>query len=158
MREDLLHFIWKYKKLQFADLTTSNNEAIVILDYGTHNHLAGPDFFFAKVNIDRQLWVGNVEIHIKSSDWYAHQHEKDLKYDNVILHAVWEDDAVVFRRDGSEIPTLELKNYISKALLQAYQNLFDKKQKTFINCEKYIAQVNSFIFQNWLERLYFERL
>jgi len=120
--------------------------------------LSGPDFLYAKLNIDGQLWVGNVEIHIKSSDWYAHRHEEDIKYDNVILHVVWEDDASVFRKDGSEIPTLELKNYISKELLQAYQNLFNKKPKDFINCEKDIAQVDEFIFQNWLERLYFERL
>ncbi|MFS4494134.1 DUF2851 family protein [Maribacter sp. 2308TA10-17] len=158
MREDLLHFIWKYKKLQLTDLLTTNNQSVVIIDVGLHNHLAGPDFFNAKVNIDSQLWAGNVEIHIKSSDWYLHRHEEDSNYDNVILHVVWEDDASVFRKDGSEIPTLELKNYIPSKLLSAYQNLFDKKQKTFINCEKDIAQVGSFIFQNWLERLYFERL
>lgn len=158
MREDLLHFIWKYKKLQLTDLVTSNDESVVLIDVGLHNHLSGPDFFYAKVNIDGQLWVGNVEIHIKSSDWYAHRHEEDVKYDNVILHVVWEDDASVFRKDGSEIPTLELKNYIPKKLLLAYQNLFDKKQKTFNNCEKDIAHVDAFIFQNWLERLYFERL
>lgn len=158
MREDLLHFIWKYKKLQLTDLVTSNDESVVLIDVGLHNHLSGPDFFYAKVNIDGRLWVGNVEIHIKSSDWYAHRHEEDVKYDNVILHVVWEDDASVFRKDGSEIPTLELKNYIPKKLLLAYQNLFDKKQKTFNNCEKDIAHVDAFIFQNWLERLYFERL
>ncbi len=158
MKEDLLHFIWKYKKLQLDDLVGTNNECITIVDTGTHNHLAGPDFFNAKVNIDGQLWAGNVEIHLKSSDWYAHHHEKDANYNNVILHVVWEDDAAVFRSDNSEIPTLELRNYIPKSLLDAYQNLFDKNGVTFINCEKNIAQVDSFLFENWLERLYFERL
>lgn len=158
MREDLLHFIWKYKKLQLTELTTSKNESVSIVDVGTHNHLAGPDFFNAKVNIDKQLWAGTVEIHVHSSDWYAHKHEEDANYDTVILHVVWEDDAAVFRKNGSEIPTLELKNYISSTLLSAYQKLFDSKQKTFINCEKDIAQTDDFIFQNWLERLYFERL
>ena len=158
MREDLLHFIWKYKKLQLTDLLATNGESVVIIDVGLHNHLAGPDFFNAKVNIGEQLWAGNVEIHIKSSDWYLHRHEEDFNYDNVILHVVWEDDASVFRKEGSEIPTLELKNYLPKVLLQAYQNLFDKKHKTFINCESDIAQVDVFVFQNWLERLYFEKL
>lgn len=158
MREDLLHFIWKYKKLQLASLVTSNMESVSILDSGTHNHLSGPDFFNAKVKIDNQLWAGNVEIHINSSDWYVHSHEKDANYDNVILHVVWCDDASVFRKDGSEIPTLELKNYISKSLLNNYQNLFNTKQKSFINCEKDISQIDDFVFQNWLERLYFERL
>lgn len=158
MREDLLHFIWKYKKLQLVDLHTSKNESVAIFDAGLHNHLAGPDFFNAKLSIGGQLWAGNVEIHVKSSDWYAHQHDEDDRYDNVILHVVWSDDASVFRKDGSLIPTLELKNYIPKELLVRYQNLFDKKQKTFINCEKDVAQVDTFLFQNWLERLYFERL
>jgi len=158
MREDLLHFIWKYKKLQLTDVHTSKRESVSILDVGSHNHLAGPDFFNAKVKIDGQLWAGNVEIHIKSSDWYVHRHENDANYDNVILHVVWEDDASVFRKDGSEVPTLQLKNYIPQALLLDYQNLFDKKQKAFINCEKDIAKVDAFVFQNWLERLYFERL
>ena len=158
MREDLLHFIWKYKKLPLVDLSTSNEEPVSIIDVGTHNHLSGPDFFNAKVEIDNQLWAGNVEIHIKSSDWYVHRHEEDSNYQNVILHVVWEDDTSVFRKDGSKIPTLEIKNYVSQELLQAYQNLFDKRQYSFINCEASISEVNDFIIENWLERLYFERL
>ena len=158
MREDLLHFIWKYKKLQLTDLITGNKESVVIIDTGLHNQLSGPDFFNSKVNINGQLWAGNVEIHFKASDWYAHRHEEDANYDNVILHVVWVDDAAVFRKDGSEVPTLTLKDYISNDILSSYQNLFDKKRKTFINCEKDIKQIDSFVFQNWLERLYFERL
>ena len=127
MKEDLLHFIWKYKKLSLKDLVTSKNEAVIITDVGIHNHLSGPDFFNAKINIGGQLWAGNVEIHLKSSDWYAHGHEKDTNYNNVVLHVVWEDDAEIFRSDNSEIPTLELKKYISTSLLQAYKNLFDRK-------------------------------
>jgi len=158
IREDLLHFVWKYKKLQLFEVVTTKQESITILDVGTHNHFTGPDFFYAKININGQLWAGNVELHIKASDWYVHRHEEDPNYNNVILHVVWEDDAAVFQKDGSEIPTLELKNYIAKDLLISYQNLFNKKQKTFINCEKDIRQIDDFVLQNWLERLYFERL
>lgn len=158
MREDLLHFIWKYKKLQLIDLLTTNKESVVITDVGLHNHLSGPDFFNARLIIGGQLWAGNVEIHIKASDWYTHRHEEDTNYDNVILHVVWEDDGAIYRKDGSEIPTLELQHYISKNILNRYQSLFDKSQKTFINCEKDIGGLESFVFQNWLERLYFERL
>lgn len=158
MREDLLHFIWRYKKLQLENLVTSENETLKIVDVGTHNHLSGPDFFNSKVDIDDQLWAGNVEIHLKSSDWFAHSHEQDPKYNNVILHVVWEDDSEVFRSDGSKIPTLELKNYISQELLSAYQNLFDQNKKSFINCENDITGVDDFLFENWKERLFFERL
>ena len=158
MREDLLHFIWKYKKLQLGDLAGTSNESVKIVDVGSHNHLAGPDFFNAKIEIQGQLWAGNVEIHIKSSDWYAHGHEQDPGYNNVILHVVWEDDCEVFRSDNSRIPTLELKGYISVELLDAYRKLHDKKGKSFINCERDLTEVDGFLLENWLERLYFERL
>ena len=158
MSEDLLHFIWKYKRVPLLDLSTSDGELVSIIDVGTHNHLSGPDFFNARVEIGGQHWAGNVEIHIKSSDWYAHEHEEDPNYQNVILHVVWEDDISVFRKDGSVIPTVELEKYVSPELLTAYQNLFDKKKYTFINCEATISGIDDFVIQNWIERLYLERL
>lgn len=158
MKEDLLHYIWKYKKYPLASIRTTKGHAISVQSSGTHNQLSGPDFFNAKLFIGEQLWAGNVEIHIKSSDWYAHNHETDPNYDNVILHVVWEDDVAVFRADGSEIPTLELKNYISEELLSNYKKLFQQKPNTFINCGTDINSISSFSFENWKERLYLERL
>lgn len=158
MREDLLHFVWKYKKLQIQNLITTQNENLEVLTVGTHNFNEGPDFFNAKLKIGKQLWAGNIELHVKSSDWFVHGHEKDSNYDNVILHVVWEDDVFIYRKDNSRIPTLELKNYISAEILNSYQDLFDTKTKTFINCEKKINSFDSFFLKNWLDRLYFERL
>ncbi|EAR00655.1 DUF2851 family protein [Maribacter sp. HTCC2170] len=158
MREDLLHFIWKYKRLQLDDLSSTQNELIEVLEVGEHNHYAGPDFFNAKIKIGSQLWAGNVEIHLNSSDWYAHHHEQDSNYDNVILHVVWNDDATIYRKDNSEIPTLELLQYVPKKVLNSYQKLFDKDNHKFINCENDMAAVEGFVVNNWLERLYFERL
>lgn len=158
MREDLLQFIWKYKKLQLEQMVTINNETLVIIDVGLHNQQAGPDFFNAKINIDGQLWAGNVEVHINSSDWYAHYHEKDTNYENVILHVVWKDDMTIYRKDNTEIPTLELCQYIPEELLKNYQTLFDKSRTTFINCENEISGIDEYIVNNWLECLYIERL
>ncbi|MEW2919841.1 DUF2851 family protein [Muricauda sp. ANG21] len=158
MKEDLLHFIWGQKKLHGRQLTSTANEAITIKAPGVPNQYSGPDFFNAQIAIDAQTWVGNVEIHLKSSDWYAHHHQTDSNYDNVILHVVWEDDISVFRKDGSLIPTLELKDYVSKELLERYQNLFEKSKPKFINCEKDFAQIDSFLMEHWLHRLYIERL
>ncbi|MEQ9582352.1 MAG: DUF2851 family protein, partial [Arenibacter sp.] len=141
-----------------GNLKSSKDEAIQILDVGTHNLLSGPDFFNAKIQIDEQLWAGTVEMHIKSSDWYAHNHEVDPNYQNVILHVVWEDDCEVFRSDNTVIPTLVLRDYISSSLLQEYQKLFYHKERSFINCENEIADTSNFVLQNWLEVLYFERL
>jgi len=157
MREDFLHYIWKYKKFDANNLKTANGETVFIASIGQHNENAGPDFFNARLKIDDQLWAGNVEIHIKSSDWFLHNHENDKAYDNVILHVVWEHDTDVFRRDNSVIPTLELKNHVSKSALNNYEKLFSKSGK-WINCEKDFSNVGDFEMFNWLERLYFERL
>jgi len=92
MKEDFLHYLWKYKKFDATALQTTSGQVIDLVTVGKHNLLAGPDFFNASLHIDHQLWAGNVEIHIKSSDWYMHNHETDEAYDNVILHVVWEYD------------------------------------------------------------------
>lgn len=157
MQEDFLHYIWKQKKYQSLNLRTAENQELLVKSSGTHNHLAGPDFFNAQVKIGEQIWAGNVEIHIKSSDWYVHNHEKDSNYDNVILHVVWEHDADIYRKDNSVIPTLELKRFIEHSVLDNYQKLFYKSNK-WINCENDFKDVSPFLLRNWLERLYFERL
>ncbi|WP_299128884.1 DUF2851 family protein [uncultured Winogradskyella sp.] len=156
MQEDFLHYVWKYKAFSTSSLKTFKDEIISIKHLGSHNHNAGPDFFNAQLNINDQLWAGNVEIHIKSSDWYLHSHENDKAYDNVILHVVWEHDTEIFRKDNSEIPTLELKNYVDRQLLENYQNLL--QSKSWINCENNFANTNDFLLSNWLERLFIERL
>ncbi|MBU2994946.1 DUF2851 family protein [Cellulophaga baltica] len=158
MQEDFLHFIWKHKKLHNNRLHTTKNEDVEIVFQGNHNFLAGPDFFNAKLKIANQLWAGNVEIHIKSSDWYTHGHETDPNYDNVILHVVWEDDVAIFRKDNTEIPTLELKNYIVPNLLASYKKLFALQNRKFINCENDIKYVDAFVIQHWKDRMFFERL
>ncbi|APQ16437.1 DUF2851 family protein [Maribacter hydrothermalis] len=158
MREDLLHFMWMYRKYPINGLVTETGDTIEVESTGIHNHLSGPDFFNAKLRLNGQLWAGNVEIHIKSSDWYAHKHQDDCNYDNVILHVVWEDDISVFRKDGSQIPTLSLKEYISEELLKTYKTLLDSKNYKFINCEKEFHTINEFVKNNWLDRLFIERL
>lgn len=157
MQEDFLHYIWKHKKFQFNNLKTTFGETIVVSSVGQHNFNSGPDFFNAKLKIGEQLWAGNVEIHIKSSDWFIHNHETDIAYDNVILHVVWEDDTEVFRKDNTPIPTLELKAIVDASMLNNYEKLFTKQNK-WINCENDFSSTDDFVLNNWLERLYFERL
>lgn len=157
MQEDFLHYIWKHKKFNVSTIKTTDNETVFIVSVGQHNQNSGPDFFNAQLKIGDQLWAGTVEVHIKSSDWFLHNHENDKAYDNVILHVVWEYDTDVFRKDNSVIPTLELKDYVSKSALENYQMLFSKGHK-WINCEQDFSGVGDFEMFNWLERLYFERL
>lgn len=157
MRENFLHFVWKHKKFNVLQLKTVNNELIELISVGQHNHDAGPDFFNAKLKIANQLWAGNVEIHVKSSDWYLHGHETNKAYDNVILHVVYEHDTDIFRKDNSVIPTLQLKQYIDNKILQNYRELFSKHSK-WIHCENDFSKTDDFVLAHWLERLYFERL
>ncbi|MCT4629257.1 DUF2851 family protein [Winogradskyella sp.] len=156
MQEDFLHYIWKHKAFLTSSLKTTTGEVVVIKQFGAHNLNSGPDFFNAQLSINGQLWAGNVEIHVKSSDWYIHGHEKDNAYDNVILHVVWEHDTAIYRKDNTEIPTLQLKQYVDKDLLYSYKKLV--QSKLWINCESNLSEVDDFVINNWLERLFVERL
>lgn len=157
MQEDFLHYVWKYLLFSKNKLQTALGEPITIVHVGTHNKNSGPDFLNARIKIDHQLWVGNVEIHLKSSDWYSHHHEIDANYDAVILHVVWEHDADIFRENNNPISTLVLKDLVDKNLLKNYKNLFSS-QLRWIPCQAQIHSVDSFTFSNWKERLFFERL
>ncbi|WP_016988284.1 DUF2851 family protein [Flavobacterium sp. ACAM 123] len=156
MKEDFLHYLWKFKKFDTLNLRTSNNEEITITNVGQYLELAGPDFFNAQIVIGDQVWAGNVEIHLKSSDWYVHHHERDAAYENVILHVVWEHDTEIYRKNNTEIPVLELKKYVEKDTINNYQSLM--APKAWIFCEKELTDVSPFILKNWQERLFFERL
>lgn len=157
MRENFLHYLWKYQFFAINKLQTTNKEPLQIYKAGEHNFHAGPDFFNSKIKIGNQIWVGNVEIHVKSSDWYVHGHEKDESYDNVILHVVWYNDVEIYRKNNTSIPTLELKPFVSESMISRHEKLFSKDQK-WIHCENFIGEVDTFILNNWLEVMYFERL
>jgi hypothetical protein len=156
MKEDFLHHLWKFKKFDTLNLKTFNGEEITIINVGQYLELAGPDFFNAQITIGNQKWAGNVEIHLKSSDWYVHHHERDEAYENVILHVVWEHDTEIFRKNNSEIQVLELKKYVDPATIANYQSLISPK--SWIFCEKQLKEMDEFVINNWLERLFFERL
>ena len=156
MKEEFLHYLWKFKKFNSLNLETSNGEEITIVNVGQYLELAGPDFFNAQIVIGKQKWAGNVEIHLKSSDWYVHHHERDAAYENVILHVVWEHDTEIFRKNNTEIPVLELKKYVDLQTIADYQSLMTPK--SWIFCEKQLKDINEFTLKNWQERLFFERL
>jgi len=158
MREDFIHYLWKFKKLIGRELFTTTGKSIVIKSLGIHNFHSGPDFFNGRLSIDNQDWAGNIEMHLKSSDWFLHGHDDDPAYDNVILHVVWTHDAEISTRDGLYIPVLEVSQYVDSELLQSYQKLFAVKQDQFINCEKSISTIDAFLKNQWKEKLFIERL
>jgi hypothetical protein len=157
MKEEFLHYVWKYQKFISGKLFSSNGEEVSVILVGQHNLNSGPDFFNSQLYIGSQLWAGNVEIHIKSSDWYVHHHEVDQAYDNVILHVVWENDSEIYRKDGTTIPTVEINNSITRDTMSSYKRLFSQKHK-WINCESEYGHVDDFVHKAWLERIFVERL
>ena len=140
MKEQFLQLIWKQKLFNHSNLKLSNGKSLLLKNYGTFNsHESGPDFFNARLSIDGLVWSGNVEIHIKSSDWYKHNHQLDPAYNNVILHVVWENDCSV-EINGWEIPVLELKDRVEPKLLMNLTQF----QKSIANfpCQNLIGSID----------------
>lgn len=156
MKEDFLHYVWRFKKLNNTSLTTVQNNSVVIKNFGLYLGTEGPDFFNAQVFIDGQLWAGTIEMHVNASDWYAHHHEIDPAYQNVILHVVWNNDITVVNKNGTEIPTLVLKDYVNNDVFKAYHQFNSNPQYLF--CEDYIHHFSTFEWLLWKEKLMVERL
>ncbi|SOE22691.1 Protein of unknown function [Spirosomataceae bacterium TFI 002] len=134
MKEDFLHYIWNYQDFNTIDLHTTTGEEVTIIQKGFHNHDSGPDFSEGRIKIGNVNWAGNIEIHIKSSDWHLHKHQEDAAYDNVILHVVWEEDIPIITGENRRIPTIELKNRVNSKVLSKYRKLLSSKST--IACEK----------------------
>lgn len=156
MHEDLLGFIWKFQYFEKSGLVTDENLPLSIVRAGQRNSDAGPDFSGARLVLDDVLWVGSVEIHVKSSDWFLHAHDLNAAYDGVILHVVWENDKPAMRTDGTAVPTLSLKGLVSAAILERYRSLQDEQQT--IPCAQLFATVDPILKYAMLDRVLLERL
>ncbi|SOD11421.1 DUF2851 family protein [Pedobacter xixiisoli] len=154
--EEFLHFVWQFRLYDALQLQTVDGKALKILNCGFPNKHAGPDFSNAKIVIDDTTWAGQVEVHLKSSDWNVHQHQHDYAYENVVLHVVWDYDIDITRADGTIVPTLSLKNKIPQHLFENYQDLIASTY-TF-PCEQQIGQVDDFVVNGFLSRVLVERL
>jgi hypothetical protein len=153
MKEEFLHFIWKNQYVQ-PNLKTSDGLNVVVRHKGTHNSFNGPDFSNAQIEIDGQLWAGNVEIHTKSSDWKLHKHQLDENYNNVILHVVWKHDKEVSTSSGLELKTLELSQYAQPSIINRLENF--SLSESF-PCENKIEDIDPFIVNSYVDRLIVER-
>lgn len=156
MKEELLHFLWQHKYLLQKELFTTKSEPIQIVKTGLLNRNAGPDFFNAQIKIEDKLWIGNVEIHIKSSDWLKHGHQHDSAYHNVILHVVWQHDSEILDPYNNPYPTLEIARLIPPNILKNYQKLMESKHE--IPCSKIFRPLAAIKWENWINRLCVERL
>lgn len=157
MSEYLLQFLWLHRLYDTSKaLTTLDGEEIIVLHPGIWNKNAGPDFLEARLLIGNTKWVGHIEIHVKSSDWFKHGHEKDTNYASIILHVVFEHDKVVYTVNDNSFPTLEIKSYVQTSYLKKYAYL--QQTNDFIACAKRIKDVSALIIKSQLDKNLHERL
>ena len=152
--EQLLHYVWRHKMFPLQEMHTTDGKLVEVIDPGLHNRNAGPDFFNAKVKIDGTLWVGNVEIHDRSHDWYVHGHDHDSAYNNVVLHVAGVVDANVITSDGKFLPQLQLD--VPKEINDHYKELLETDQ--YPPCYKIIPDLTKLTIHSWMSALQTERL
>lgn len=156
MRENILHFIWQHQYYNFTQAVTYSGDSIQILHQGNQNNNAGPDFEQAKINIGKVEWNGDVEIHLKSSDWKAHKHQFDKSYNRVVLHVVWEHDKEVRREDGTFLPTLVIKELVDNELLHKVDGLINSIES--IPCLSQIHKISKITLIDTIQRVLISRL
>ena len=150
MKEEFLYYLWENRLLNL-DLKTTEDEEISVISVGNRNYDSGADFINARIKIGKALWAGQVEIHVRASDWFKHKHQNDDNYNNVILHVVYECDT-----DLLKIPTLEIKGKFDVSLFYNYNKFINSKN--WIPCGEFIGGVQGFTINSWLDRMLVEHL
>ncbi len=158
MNEEFLHYIWKFQLLDHGVLKSASGDIIEVVHPGIQNTDAGPDFFNSKVRIGKTLWVGNVEIHVRSSDWNRHGHSTDDAYSNVILHVVYVDDAEIHDKNKRLLPTLQIENKFPIKLQDNYARLL--RSRAWVPCASAFNAVvqDKFFINNYLESVLISRM
>ncbi len=151
--EQLLHYVWKHKIFPLKELKTTTGQQVEVIDTGLANTDAGPDFFNAKLKLDGVLWIGNIEIHERSSDWFKHGHHADAGYNSVILHIASEIDTEISRSNGERIPQIQL--ICPEAVRTNYKELLETD--SYPPCYRIIPPLPPFTAHSWMTALQMER-
>lgn len=154
MKEEFLHYLWKYGLYYADNLKDNEGIPIAVIHPGEYNHDSGPDFFNARIRIGETEWAGNIEIHTKASHFETHGHNRDHAYDNVILHIVAEYDRRVRNAKGQEVLTVKIN--FDESLLQKFTELVNNPYN--IACQNEISRLDRFFIRHWLHSLVVERL
>lgn len=154
MREEFLHYLFRTKQLGNEFMTTNGHE-LVIVDFGRYNTANGPDFLETKIKWMDKIWAGPIEFHVKSSDWFLHQHQTDDNYKNVVAHFVYEHNQEVM--SGKHLlPTVELKELIPEKSYHTYQQFLASKNT--IACQFELNEIDDFIWFQQKEKALIHRL
>ena len=150
IKEETLQLIWERGLFRQYELKTTCGKEVSILSAGTKNLNAGPDFFNAKIKIGKMIWAGNVEAHLRGSDWEKHGHHLDGAYNNVVLHVVSKEDSDSFTSLGRRVDTLLLDT-----------EPFCREQEeneSWLHCHNHIHTISNVRLRRWLTQLQGERL
>ena len=150
MKEEFIYYLWENRLLSF-DLKTTEGDDVTIISVGNRNFDSGADYINARIKIGGTFWAGQVEIHVRSSDWFKHNHHNDENYNNVILHVVYENDT-----DKLNIPTLVIKNRFNVSLFHNYNRFLNSR--SWIPCGEFIGGIQNFTVISWLDRMLVEHL
>lgn len=151
--EQLLHYVWKHKIFSLKELKTTTGQQVEVIDTGLANTDTGPGFFNAKLKLDGVLWIGNIEIHERSSDWFKHVHHADAGYNSVILHIASEIDMEISRSNGERIPQIQL--ICPEAVRTNYKELLETA--SYPPCYRIIPSLSPFTAHSWMSALQMER-
>lgn len=149
-----MHYVWQYRLITQADMVTVDGRRLTVIDPGRHNTDAGPDFFNAKVRIGDDMWAGDIEMHVRASDWHRHHHDNDPAYDSVVLHVVDCDDTPIRRRNGEVIPQMTL--HCSPQFHERYSTLVGRSDID-LPCAGEIPSIPRLHLTSWLTALAYER-
>ena len=160
MPEILLHYIWEHCLWANYPQQTTDGQPIQILSVGEHNRNAGPDYSHARIRIGDREWVGNVELHIHSGDWYRHNHHQDKAYDSVILHVVRDTDKQVFNSRGEAVAQCALQypdgqDYLTGLLTEAMRM---DSAASRIGCAQQLIDDPQLLTDGWRRMLLRKRL
>lgn len=150
-----MQYVWQHRLWLPSDMTTVDGERVDVIDAGLPNHDSGPDFFNAKIRIGERLWVGNIEIHVRASDWHRHGHDSDEAYDSVVLHVVAKSDTRISRSNGETIPQLVMP--CAADFSQKYNEMVNNPTAE-IPCAEHLASMPAIYLTDWLTALAFERI
>lgn len=154
MKEEFLHYLWKYSLYDPESLLDNENKKIRVINPGEYNRDSGPDFFNARICIGDTNWAGNVEIHTSSSHFDNHGHNHDPAFDNVILHVVAINDKRVFNSKGIEVLTTTIS--FNPDLYDKYLELVNNP--CIIACQDQIREIDPLFIRHWLGSVLIERL
>ena len=169
--EKLLQQIWLCGDFDATQAATTDGRKVRVVHCGRWNQLGGPDFKGARVVVGGVEMFGDVEVHLRASDWEAHRHAADPAYADVVLHVIlFPTDALVTTGvEGRKIPLLVLLPLLNHdleeyAAEEAIERLADhplahaRRELTLMPLDKLVTELQQRAEARWREKVHYAKL